>query len=56
SLTEAQQQVLAEIPMGRTGALGDINQALTFLLNSPYITGQIIAVDGGRSATGYRGA
>ncbi|MBV7316875.1 SDR family oxidoreductase [Shewanella sp. NIFS-20-20] len=56
SQSTSQQQVLAEIPMGRAGSLDDINKTLQFLVESAYINGQIIAVDGGRSATGYRGA
>jgi pteridine reductase len=37
--------------LGRTGAPSDIARTVAFLLfDAPYITGQIIAVDGGRSA------
>lgn len=47
---QAQQQLLAKIPMARTGSPKDIADAVLFLLrDAPYITGQIIAVDGGRS-------
>ena len=43
-------QVLARIPLHRTGAPEDIARAVTFLLlDAPYVTGQILAVDGGRS-------
>jgi|UniRef100_A0A486XQX4 pteridine reductase len=41
--------ILAQIPMQQLGTPDDIAQTLLFLLRSPYITGQIIAVDGGRS-------
>ncbi|MGP9801214.1 pteridine reductase [Rheinheimera sp. NSM] len=45
-------QILAQIPLQRLGATTDIAQTLLFLLQAPYITGQIIAVDGGRSLGG----
>lgn len=48
---EAQQQaILAKIPLARTGNSADIARTALFLAkDAPYITGQIIAVDGGRS-------
>ncbi|MCH8479337.1 MAG: SDR family oxidoreductase [Wenzhouxiangella sp.] len=37
------------IPLGHQGRPEDIAGAVTFLaLDAPYITGQILAVDGGR--------
>lgn len=39
------------IPMGRVGTPDDIAQAVLFLATAPYITGQVLAVDGGRSLT-----
>ena len=46
----AQQQLLDKIPLARTGLPTDIAGTVLFLLrDAPYITGQIIAVDGGRS-------
>lgn len=45
-----QQQVLAKIPMGRMGQPEDVAKLARFLIDEgEYITGQIIAVDGGRS-------
>jgi pteridine reductase len=42
--------LLEQIPMGRLGDPEDIAQAVLFLVcNAPYITGQTIVVDGGRS-------
>ena len=41
--------VLRKIPLGRSGSAEDIAQAIQFLLEAPYITGQILNVDGGRS-------
>lgn len=47
---EKQEEVLARIPRGQLGSAEDIAGAVAFLLlDSPYVTGQIWAVDGGRS-------
>lgn len=43
------QQALAKIPLQRTGEPRDIAQAVVFLAAAGYITGQVLAVDGGRS-------
>ena len=40
---------MASTPLGRVGRPEDIAQAVHFLACAPYVTGQIIAVDGGRS-------
>src|SRR5437870_13031590 len=42
-------RILASTPLGRVGRPEDIAQAVHFLACAPYITGQIVAVDGGRS-------
>ncbi len=42
-------RILATTPLGRMGTPEDIAQAVHFLACAPYITGQILAVDGGRS-------
>ncbi|MCW3481617.1 pteridine reductase [Neisseriaceae bacterium JH1-16] len=43
-------QIEASIPLQRTGTPDDLARTVRFLLDdAPYITGQIIAVDGGRS-------
>ena len=45
-----QEKVLASIPLQKLGEPSDIARTIAFLLEeAPYITGQIIAVDGGRS-------
>jgi pteridine reductase len=44
------QNIIARIPLGRPGGPEDIAGTVLFLVrDAPYITGQIIAVDGGRS-------
>jgi pteridine reductase len=48
--TSLQQTTLEKIPLRRCGTAADIARTLLFLAqDAPYITGQIIAVDGGRS-------
>jgi pteridine reductase len=42
-------RILATTPLARTGTAEDIAQAVHFLATAPYVTGQILAVDGGRS-------
>lgn len=44
------QKILSKIALGRLGTPQDIAKTIRFLVDdAPYITGQIIAVDGGRS-------
>ena len=43
------ERILATTPLGRVGSPEDIAQAVHFLACAPYVTGQILAVDGGRS-------
>ncbi len=35
------------IPLGRFGEPEEVAQAVLFLLESPYVTGQVLVVDGG---------
>lgn len=42
-------RILATTPLGRIGSPEDIAQAVHFLACAPYVTGQVLAVDGGRS-------
>lgn len=50
SNAKAEQAILSKIPMQRIGATTDIASTVGFLAcDAPYITGQIIAVDGGRT-------
>ncbi len=43
------EALLQKVPMLRSGDPTDIAEAVYFLAHAPYITGQILAVDGGRS-------
>jgi pteridine reductase len=41
--------ILATTPLARIGSPEDVARAVHFLACAPYVTGQIVAVDGGRS-------
>lgn len=46
----AQQAILQKTPLARTGNPDDISETIAFLIcDAPFITGQIVSVDGGRS-------
>jgi len=50
SCGQDQQAILNKLVMGRTGEPQDIASAVAYLgLDAPYVTGQVLAVDGGRS-------
>ncbi|HEX7221270.1 MAG TPA: pteridine reductase [Burkholderiales bacterium] len=42
-------RVIATTPLARSGSPDDVARAVLFLATAPYVTGQIVAVDGGRS-------
>ena len=45
------ERIVAHTLLGRVGSPDDIARTVAFLLfDAPYVTGQILAVDGGRSA------
>ena len=47
------QRIIEEIALGRSGDPGDIAKAVLFLVrDAPYVTGQDLAVDGGRLLSG----
>ena len=49
-LTSSQKQsMLEKIALNKQGSAQDIAKTVLFLIQSNYITGQIVAVDGGRS-------
>ncbi|MBY5920482.1 pteridine reductase [Ferrimonas balearica] len=54
---DAQQAVLEQVPLGRLGQLDEITETALFLAQgASYLTGQVIAVDGGRSLAPLKGA
>ena len=46
---DARRRILARVPLGREGSPDDVAEAVCFLARARYMTGQIVAVDGGRS-------
>lgn len=52
--TALQERILDRTALKRTGTPADIAKAVLFFLkDAPYVTGQILAVDGGRTVGGY---
>jgi pteridine reductase len=49
---DRQTRILAGIPLGRLGTVADVAGAVRFLIEAPYVTGQVLAVDGGRGLAG----
>lgn len=47
NITEDNSELLKTIPLGRMGEVSDVASAVIFLLSSPYITGEVLRVDGG---------
>jgi NAD(P)-dependent dehydrogenase (short-subunit alcohol dehydrogenase family) len=45
---EAANRLAESTPLGRLGSPDDVTRAILFLLDSDYITGETIIVDGGR--------
>ncbi len=45
----AKQSILRQVPLQRAGSPADIADCLLYLVQARYVTGQVIAVDGGRS-------
>jgi len=46
---EIAEDFIRRAPLHRTGGPEDIDEAVIFLVRSPFITGQVIVVDGGRT-------
>jgi len=47
--TAERKRILSTTPLGRIGAPEDIARVVEFLARAPFVTGQTVAVDGGRS-------
>jgi pteridine reductase len=47
--SDERRRIVATTPLARLGSPEDIAQAVHFLACAPFVTGQIMAVDGGRS-------
>jgi NAD(P)-dependent dehydrogenase (short-subunit alcohol dehydrogenase family) len=46
---EEHERLVGRIPLGREGDPGDVASAAVFLFSQPFVTGQVLTVDGGRS-------
>jgi pteridine reductase len=46
---EDKDKILHQIPLQKLGSMLDIAHAIEYLIKASYVTGQIIAIDGGRS-------
>jgi pteridine reductase len=46
---ELRQRIIEQTPLHRLGSPRDVAKAVRFLVESDYITGQVLCVDGGRS-------
>lgn len=50
SYNDAQREsLLRRIPLGRLGDAGDVSRAVLFMCTNDFVTGQVLAVDGGQS-------
>jgi pteridine reductase len=50
SMPQAERErLIARIPLGHAGTGRDVAQAVAYLASAPYVTGQILSVDGGRA-------
>jgi pteridine reductase len=47
-LEKERERLIARIPLGHAGTPKDVAQAVAYLASAPYVTGQILSVDGGR--------
>ena len=46
---DERRRIVATTPLGRTGTAEEVAQAVHFLATATFVTGQVLAVDGGRS-------
>jgi NAD(P)-dependent dehydrogenase (short-subunit alcohol dehydrogenase family) len=47
---ETYDELARMIPLGRVGQISDVVNGILFLESSPYITGEIVHIDGGQIA------
>jgi pteridine reductase len=46
---ELAESYIRKAPLKRTGSAQDIADAVLYFVNAPFVTGQVLVVDGGRS-------
>jgi NAD(P)-dependent dehydrogenase (short-subunit alcohol dehydrogenase family) len=49
---EERRRAVARVPLGRLGAPGDVVRALLYLIESDFVTGEVLTVDGGQRLKG----
>ncbi|WP_019778729.1 SDR family oxidoreductase, partial [Streptococcus sobrinus] len=49
---KAKQAMIAQVPMKRIGQAEEVAQVVAFLASQEYLTGQVIAIDGGMTMQG----
>lgn len=49
------RRILESVPLGRSGSADDLTSAVRFLIQSAYITGAVLPVDGGQHLSGRGG-
>ena len=47
---DSYKEAASQAPLGRVGQVSDVVEGILFLESSPYITGEILHIDGGRTA------
>jgi NAD(P)-dependent dehydrogenase (short-subunit alcohol dehydrogenase family) len=47
---ESYEALATMIPLGRVGQISDVVNGILFLESSPYITGEVVHIDGGEIA------
>ena len=46
---QIRKELIAQVPLQRPGTPEEVAKVVRFLVESDYITGEVIAIDGGRS-------
>jgi pteridine reductase len=52
--TAERKRIVSTTPLGRIGTPADIARVVEFLASAPFVTGQTVAVDGGRDLSGAK--
>ena len=44
---EYMRRIAEQVPLGKTGSVNDVTSAVLYLLNSDFVTGDVLSVTGG---------
>jgi pteridine reductase len=50
---EVTQRLVGRVPLSRVGEASDVAEAVAYLASAPFVTGQELIVDGGRTVAGF---